>query len=91
MLVEFYTTKVLLMEKTVLTLNDLCNYTGYARSYVYKLNMAGKIPGGSKPGGRKLFFDREKIDAWLLGSPILTEEEKESKASTYISTHSLTP
>lgn len=73
------------LNNKALTFEQLHEYTGFAKSYLYKLNMAGKIPGASKPGGKKLFYDREKIDQWLLGAPLMTDQEKEIAASTYIS------
>lgn len=82
------------MDKPFLTFAELVNYTGFAKSYLYKLTMQGKVPGASKPGGKKLFFDKQKIDLWLLGSPVIinkgmTNDEKEIAASTYVATGSL--
>ncbi len=71
--------------KRILTVDDLCSYTGLAKSYVYKLTMQGKIPGASKPTGKIIFFDREKIDQWLLGSPAMTAEEKNIASLLYTS------
>ncbi len=39
------------MEKRFLTLDELVEYTGFAKSYLYKKNSEGRIPGASKPGG----------------------------------------
>lgn len=74
------------LKKRALTLEEVCQYTGMKKSYLYKLTMLNKIPGVSKPNGKKMFFDREKIDQWLLGNPAITAEEIETKAATYIST-----
>lgn len=70
-----------LSQKRILTLSEFCAYTGLKSSYVYKLTHAGKIPGVSKPLGKKLYFDREQIDAWLLGNPIMTADQKETAAA----------
>jgi prophage regulatory protein len=51
--------------KRALNMDDLQAYTGMKKSYLYRLVRAGIIPH-TKPGGRLLYFDREKIDAWLL-------------------------
>ena len=51
--------------KRVLNMGELEIYTGMKRSYLYRLLRSGVIPY-TKPGGRLLYFDREKIDAWLL-------------------------
>lgn len=75
------------LKKRALTLDEVCQYTGMKKSYLYKLTMQNKIPGVSKPNGKKMFFDREKIDEWLLGSPAMTAEEIDAKAATYVSSN----
>jgi excisionase family DNA binding protein len=74
------------MEGRVLNFSQACKYTGFSESYMYKLTSAGKIPH-SKPLGKTLFFDREKLDAWLLSNGTSSNEQKESAAATYITTH----
>jgi excisionase family DNA binding protein len=75
-------------QSRVLNIDELCAYTGYAKSYVYKLINAGTIPY-SNPTGKKLWFDREKIDLFLLGAGSGGKEKREVSAATYISTHKL--
>lgn len=59
-----------LKDKTrVITFRDVMEMTGYSKSYLYKLVAQHKIPYG-KPSGRKLFFDREKVEEWLLSTPV---------------------
>jgi len=57
--------KLLIGSKEVLTLEETCYYTGISRSYLYKLTASGKIPH-SKPNGKMIYFERRKIDRWLL-------------------------
>ncbi len=57
--------KLLLCQKVVLNFNELVEYTGLSRGFLYKLSCEGKIPGASKPTGKHLFFDRKSIDTWL--------------------------
>ncbi len=59
--------QILLSKKTVLNIRDLCDYTGYSMSYIYKLTSQNKIPY-FKPSGKMVFFEREEIDSWLLGN-----------------------
>ncbi|MBK5719894.1 helix-turn-helix domain-containing protein [Dysgonomonas sp. Marseille-P4677] len=75
--------KLLLINKKVLTLDEVCEYTGFSRSYVYKLTANGIIPF-SKPNGKVLFFDKEKIDNWMLNNASKSKEEIESDTSKYI-------
>lgn len=73
------------MIKNVLTFDEAVEYTGYSRSYLYKLTYAGIIPY-SKPNGKSIFFDRQKLEAWLLGNPRKSLLEKQQEAATYITT-----
>lgn len=57
--------KLLIGSKEVLTLEETCDYTGISRSYLYKLTASGNIPH-SKPNGKMIYFERRKIDRWLL-------------------------
>ena len=67
-----------------MTFDDLVAYTGFKPSYIYKLTSSFSIPH-SKPGGGKLFFDKEEIDAWLLHSnKIKTKEQIDQEASDYV-------
>lgn len=75
-----------LHNKKVLTFKEACEYTDTAPSYMYKLTSAGIVPF-SKPNGKKIWFDREKLDEWMLSKPNKTAEQKESEAATYVSTH----
>jgi excisionase family DNA binding protein len=46
--------------KKVLSFIEGCELLGYKKSYVYKLTHSGIIPF-SKPNGKKIFLDREKL------------------------------
>jgi excisionase family DNA binding protein len=74
-----------LVQKKVLTFKEACLYTGFAESYMYKLTSAGIIPY-AKPNGKTLFFDRERLDQWLLSNASLSHDEKERMAATYVNT-----
>lgn len=73
-------------QNRVLTFEQGCQYLGYAKSYVYKLTSAGILPF-SKPNGKTIFFDREKLEAWMLSSPKKGQAEKLTEAATYVTTH----
>lgn len=70
----------------VLTFEQGCTYLGYAKSYVYKLTSAGILPY-SKPNGKSIFFDREKLEAWMLSNSNTSHAEKQVQAATYVTTH----
>jgi len=77
------------MEKSinrVLTFEQGCKYLGYAKSYVYKLTSAGILPY-SKPNGKSIFFEREKLENWMLSNAKTSLAEKQIEAATYITTN----
>jgi len=73
--------------KKVLSLDEACEYLGYKKSYLYKL-LCGKIIPYSKPNGKKIFFDRDKLEQWMLSNPSTSLSDKQIAASTYVSTDS---
>ncbi len=60
--------QLLVANKEVLTLEEACQYTGISQGYMYKLTYAGKIPH-SKPRGKLIYFERSKLNSWLLKNP----------------------
>ena len=73
-------------QNKVLTFEQGCQYLGYAKSYVYKLTSAGVLPF-SKPNGKSIFFDRSKLEGWMLSNANSSLEEKKIEAATYLTTH----
>ncbi len=62
--------KLLSGYKEILTLEEACEYAGISRSYLYKLTSTGKIPC-SKPNGKLIYFEKSKLNIWLLQNPII--------------------
>ena len=60
--------------KKVFNIDDLVNYTGLSKSKIYKLSQLKLIPVGNNKHIRQLFFNKEEIDAWLIGEPNLSDE-----------------
>jgi excisionase family DNA binding protein len=73
-------------QNRVLTFEQACEYLGYKRSYMYKLTSAGVLPY-SKPNGKHIFFDREKLEAWMLSNGTLSINEKQIIAATHITSN----
>jgi hypothetical protein len=69
--------------KRVLDINECAELTGYSRLYLYQLTSQGIIPF-SKPR-KKLFFDRVKVENWLLSNPSLGQVEREKLSESYLS------
>lgn len=70
--------------KKVLSFEEGCEFLGYKKSYVYKMTASGILPF-SKPR-KKIFFEKEKLEAWMLGNASISHEEREIQAATYENT-----
>lgn len=68
--------------KNVLSREEASDYTGIAKSYLYKLIAKGEIPF-SKPRGKRIYFSREKLDDWLLSNQSISRKEIESEVLDY--------
>lgn len=65
--------------KPILNVEELADYTGFRKSHIYKLVHKNLIPF-SKPGGKVLFFERKKIDEWLLQNSHKSSDEIKQEA-----------
>ena len=61
-------------DKQVMNLDQLCNYTGLSKSYIYKMTSDNLIPY-FRPTGKILFFEKSLIDAWILRNRVKTQAE----------------
>ena len=60
--------QLLSFNKQVLNFSDMLAFTGTSESRLYKLTSSQKIPFSKV--GRSLYFEKKKIEAWLLSNPI---------------------
>lgn len=56
----------LLTQKSILDIDDLARYTNISKQTLYKYTANHSIPHSKL--GKKLFFDKKAIDAWILRS-----------------------
>ena len=75
--------RLIIANKKVLTFDEACDYTGISRSYLYKLTSSGIIPY-SKPNGKVIFFDKEKLDKWLLKNARKSADEIKEEALSFL-------
>ena len=68
-----------------LTLNEAAEYLDISKSYLYKLTCTNRIPH-YKPQGKRIYFDKSELDAWLLRNPVKTTTEIEQEANDYLTT-----
>lgn len=59
-----------MLRKEVLTMDEAALYTGFEKSYLYKLCSQKKIAHYKTPGGKMTFFDRKELTAWLKSNRI---------------------
>ena len=71
------------MQKQVLNFNDACIYLELSQSHLYKLTSTGSIPH-YKPNGKKLYFNRQELDNWLLRNRSNSIDEIEQEAANYL-------
>lgn len=71
------------MARVFLTAPEAANFLGIAKSYLYKLVMYRSIPF-YKPTQRRLLFDRDELEQWLLSTRVDTAAESEVKAARQI-------
>ena len=71
-----------IVQKNVLTFIEAAMYSGFSKSYLYKLTSTKKIPH-SKPMGKMCFFDRVELEAWLKSNRVSTTDEISMKAQAY--------
>lgn len=68
--------------KQIFTVDDVVNYTGFSKSYVYKLVHNNILPY-SKPNNRTLFFTKTEIDDWLMKNKSKSISQIEQEAVSY--------
>lgn len=72
-----------LCHKNVLTIDEAVLYTGFKKSYIYKLTHQSVLPF-SKPNGRTIFFERAALEKWMLTGRTNSQDEQEEKAEEFI-------
>ncbi len=72
-----------LLKKEVLNLKEACKYLDMSASHLYKLTSQNLIPHFC-PQGKKLYFQRESLDKWLLRNRKDSVDEIETLAANYL-------
>ena len=66
-----------------LTINEAAQYLDLSKSYLYKLTCSRKI-GHFKPHGKRIYFAKSELDAWLFRNPVKTTGAIEQEADDYV-------
>ena len=75
----------LISAKAVLDIDEASVFTGFSKGHLYRLTSERQIPHYKK--NRKLYFKKSELEAWLLEDKVMTAEDIESQAATYVVTH----
>jgi excisionase family DNA binding protein len=71
------------LHKKVLNFNETCQYLELSQSHLYKLTSTGAIPH-YKPNGKKIYFQREELDHWLLRNRMDSDDEIQQQAANFL-------
>ena len=69
--------------KDALTVDEVAEYTGLKKSYIYKLVHLRQIPYYKNAGGGKTYFHKQEIKAWMLHQRMSTQDELAAQAAAY--------
>jgi excisionase family DNA binding protein len=71
------------MQKQVLNFKEACTYLELSQSHLYKLTSTNAVPH-YKPNGKKIYFQREELNNWLLRNRMNPLDEIEQQAADYL-------
>jgi excisionase family DNA binding protein len=71
-----------MLKKEVLNFNEAAVYLEVSHSHLYKLTSTGTIPA-YKPNGKKLYFNRQELNEWLLSNRQTSNAEIEEQARRF--------
>lgn len=72
-----------MLKKSVLTFEEACKFLDVSPSHLYKLTSAKQIPHFC-PQGKKLYFRRDELEAWLLRNRQPTTDEVQENPADYL-------
>lgn len=81
--IEQLLSKQVLLQKEVLSLSEACEYLNVSASYLYKLTCTNQVPH-YVPTGKKIYFKRSELDAWLLRNRQSSDSDIEKLAADYL-------
>ena len=78
--------ELLICTKKVLSFDEAARFLNVSKSHLYKMTSQCKIPH-YKPNGKRIYFNTEELEKWLLSNRITTLDEIEQEANHYLLTH----
>ena len=71
------------LDKNVLSVDDVALITGLSKNYIYKLTSSRQIPY-YKPNGKLMYFDKKEIEDWMRQNRMETTDEANQRALAYV-------
>lgn len=76
--------KYTIQQKEILTIEEASEFLGLSVSRLYKMTSNKEIPH-YKPGGKKIYLNRNEIEGWILNSRVASIYEFDEKLDSYLS------
>ena len=70
-------------KKNILNFDEATYILDISKSYLYKMTSRGDIPH-YKPQGKKIYFLKAELEAWLLQHRVKSQDEIERQSNSYI-------
>lgn len=71
------------IKNRAMRIQDVIEFTGYSRSYLYKLIRQGKI-SAYKPNNGRMYFKKEELETFLYRTKKYANYELEAKADSLL-------
>ena len=76
--------KQTIQQKEILTIAEASEFLELSASRLYKMTSNKEIPH-YKPGGKKIYLNRNEIEGWILNSRVAPAYEFDEKLDNYLS------
>ncbi len=73
-----------IQQKEILTLDDAIIYLQLSKSCLHKVTSNKEIPF-YKPGGKKIYFKKSELDAWVFNNKVTSNDELQCDVENYLS------
>ena len=81
--------KQTIQQKEILTIEEASEFLGLSTSRLYKMTSNKEIPH-YKPGGKKIYLNRQELEQWILNSRVASANDLISFNSFWINSISKT-
>ena len=76
--------KQTIQQKEILTIEEASEFLELSTSRLYKMTSNKEIPH-YKPGGKKIYLNRQELGQWILDSRVASNNELEANVEDYLS------